>query len=170
MNKGYWGDNLTIGTATAEQVVTISAQDNDAVIKNKYGNGLVITSSNYTSDPLVSVTTSTSSGGYGAVTNTPWPYNQPYTQPPTYYPAPSPTPIIINTPPVTKDELQSPPKDEKVKEGHVLQGTLKIYGDAVVVEYYCSHCDAVIHREVISRVPKSIIEEKCLPRIVKEVR
>lgn len=66
------------------------------------------------------------------------------------------------------DKLKSEPK-ETGPTAHSLSGVLRIYGDAVVVEYYCSHCKDVLHRQVISKVPKSIIEKSCLPRIVEGV-
>lgn len=157
------GNSLTIGSSS------VNDMGQGATITSNSGNSLIISNQSYYSSQM---------GGYQTTDNT-WhdPYQQsPWTLPPTVYPGggtigpyntPAPNPIII---PAPKDALQSSPKDEKVKEGHVLTATMKIYGDAVVVEYYCSHCDQVIHREVISRVPKSIIEEKCLPRIVKEVK
>jgi hypothetical protein len=131
------------------------------IITSSSGNNLVISNQSYQQV-----------GGYYSSDGT-WhdSYQQtPWTIPPTVYPGsypPPSNPIIV---PAPKDHLQSPPKDEKVKEGHVLTATMKICGDAVVVEYYCSHCDQIIHREVISKVPKRLVEEKCLPRIVKEVK
>jgi hypothetical protein len=156
------GNNLTIGSSA------INDFGDGATITSNSGNSLIISKQSYYNNYQTADSTNPQYGD-------PW-QQSPWTIPPTVYPgggtigpynAPAPNPIII---PAPKDELQSPPKDEKAKEGHVLTATMKIYGDAVVVEYYCSHCDQIIHREVISKVPRRIIEEKCLPRIIKEVK
>lgn len=99
-------------------------------------------------------------GGYvqGTITNYP---NSIYGYP--YQPVSAP---LTET---KKDELKSDPK-EASPMSHTLNGILRIYGDSVVIEYFCKHCNQVLHTEVISKVPKSIIEEKCLPKIVDGVK
>ena len=67
------------------------------------------------------------------------------------------------------NELQS---DEEipVKDGHTFNAIMRLYGTTLILEYKCECCDVVLHRQVISKVPKSIIKEKCLSKIVRETK
>ena len=124
------------------------------------GYGTYSTASNGTSwNQIWDGSSSTSGQGY---------WTDPYYQNGGAWSSPNSVPPTYSRTPA--DELKSPPKDEKEKEGHILSGTLKIYGDTVVVEYYCSHCNKILYKQVISKVPEKIRDAKCLPRLVKDVQ
>ena len=112
---------------------------------------------NISADNAVSIS-ACGSGGGGSYTSSGGTYP--------IYPYTTGTPITIT--PADRDELKSVPK-EAGPTSHSLRGILRIYGDSVVVEYFCSHCKDVLHRQVISKVPKELTNKKCLPRIVDGV-
>lgn len=122
-------------------------------LSSSYGNSVSIENGYYGG---VNNSANSSGGGYaqGTITNYP------------SYPWPATQPLAT---PLPKDELKSAPK-EASPMAHTLNGVMRIYGDSVVIEYFCAHCNQVLHTEVISKVPKSIIEEKCLPKIVDGVK
>lgn len=129
----------------------ISSEGNSLSIENGYYYDA--TSSSANSGQIVG-------GGYvqGTITNIPGnTYGYSYPQ------------IAFPPTPAKNDELKSDPK-EASPMAHTLNGIMRIYGDSVVIEYFCKHCNQVLHTEVISKVPKSIIEEKCLPKIVDGVK
>lgn len=51
---------------------------------------------------------------------------------------------------------------------HQIECRLTVKSVEVVAEYFCFHCNEVLHSKVISRLPASI-NKKCLPRLVKGV-
>lgn len=67
-----------------------------------------------------------------------------------------------------KDELKSKPVLTE-EHSHDIQCRLRVESTKVISEYYCHHCEEVLHSKVISEIPQSIINKKCLSRIVKEV-
>lgn len=142
LNDGS-GQTLTTSAAVS------SAADGTVTVASSGGNSLVISSSQWTS-------------GWGGSAGSGNTYSTPATTTYTVPWLPSPEP------PPPADKLKSQPK-ETGPTCHSVNGILRIYGDSVVVEYYCNHCQEVLHRQVISKVPKSIIDKKCLPRIVEGV-
>jgi hypothetical protein len=52
---------------------------------------------------------------------------------------------------------------------HQIECRLTVKNVEVMAEYFCFHCNEVVHSKVISRLPKSIMNKKCLPRLVKGV-
>lgn len=63
-------------------------------------------------------------------------------------------------------------KKELCKGGHNIQIILIADTSSikVMVEYKCSECEIILHTHVISELPESIIKQKCLPKIIKEVK
>lgn len=68
-----------------------------------------------------------------------------------------------------------PPSEMKSKpistaqHAHEIQCRLRVETTKVISEYFCHHCQEVLFSKVISKIPKSIINKQCLPRIVKGV-
>ena len=140
----FHSSSITYGAGSSSSTTLNTAIDGTFTINSPAG-GLSISSS--------------SSGSSGPV----------YTSGGTYYQHPfvnTDGAITINNSP--HDELKSAPK-EAGPTSHSLRGILRIYGDSVVVEYFCTHCEEVIHRQVISKVPEELTNKKCLPRIVDGV-
>ena len=67
------------------------------------------------------------------------------------------------------DEIKSKPKYDEGKHDHVIECRLKVEPTKVISEFFCCHCNEVLHSKVISKIPKSIMNKKCLPRLVKGV-
>ena len=101
--------------------------------------------------------TGSTSGGYG--------YSGTY---------PVSQPISISTggyiwaDPVPADEIKSKPEVTE-EHAHSIQCRLRVETTKVISEYFCHHCQEVLFSKVISRLPKGIINKKCLSRIVKGV-
>ena len=66
------------------------------------------------------------------------------------------------------DKLKSGEEEKVPKTSHKFNAVLTLKGVELVIEYKCDCCDVVLHRQVISRIPESIIKEKCLSRLVRE--
>jgi len=108
-------------------------------------------------------------------TNSYWPQNyQPtytdglgglYQQQPQYYGGnPNIVPVTIEP-----DKLKSKWSPETGPHDHQIECRLTVENVRVYAEYFCYHCNEVVHRKVISKLPKSIMNKKCLPRLVKGV-
>lgn len=70
--------------------------------------------------------------------------------------------------PIPADEIKSKPSPTEV-HAHDIQCRLRVEATKVISEYYCHHCEEVLFSKVISKIPRSIIDKKCLSRIVKGV-
>ena len=70
--------------------------------------------------------------------------------------------------PAPTDEIKSKPEVTE-EHAHDIQCRLRVETTKVISEYFCHHCQEVLFSKVISRLPKSIINKKCLSRIVKGV-
>lgn len=156
INDGYYGDpsgivssssygDLTVVSGTSSIAPgALSTSANSITISNGYGRG---------------------SGGSGSLTIG--------VSSPTYTSG-SITPITISSggyiyANVEKDEIKSKPVASKDEHSHDIQCRLRVEQTKVISEYFCSHCNDVLFSKVISKIPKSIINKKCLSRIVKGV-
>lgn len=69
---------------------------------------------------------------------------------------------------VSYNELRS--KSVAAEEhAHSIECRLRVESTKVTSEYYCKHCNEVLFSKVISEIPKSLLNKKCLSRIVKSV-
>lgn len=68
-----------------------------------------------------------------------------------------------------QDEMKSKPTGVEGAHDHIIECRLKVENVKVIAEYFCFHCNEVLHSKVISKLPKSIMNKKCLPRLVKGV-
>lgn len=84
------------------------------------------------------------------------------------------TPISISSggyiyvDPAPADEIKSKPAVTE-EHAHDIQCRLRVESTKVISDYFCNHCEEVLFSKVISKIPKSIINKKCLSRIVKGV-
>lgn len=67
------------------------------------------------------------------------------------------------------DELKSKPTTPADEHAHDIECRLRLESNKVISQFYCKHCEEVLFSKVISEIPKSIIDKKCLARIVKGV-
>lgn len=68
-----------------------------------------------------------------------------------------------------QDQMKSKPKNDEGVHDHIIECRLRVETTKVISEYFCQHCNEVLYSKVISRLPKSIMNKKCLPRLVKGV-
>jgi hypothetical protein len=125
---------------------------------------------NYHGDPSQwSITSGSLSSSYNM---TPLDNSHTYTVPNTYQTVPNT--IITTTGQIYQDltpddELRSKPTPEATKHNHNIQCRFAVEKLKIVAEYLCTHCDTVLFRKVICKIPKKLAEEKCLSKIVKGV-
>jgi len=75
--------------------------------------------------------------------------------------------IIAEPPP--QDEIKSKPKGDEDAHSHTIECRLRVETTKVISEYFCQHCNEILYSKVVSKLPKSILNKKCLPRICKSV-
>ena len=57
--------------------------------------------------------------------------------------------------------------EEFIKYGHVINASLNLEKDRVVVRFACTECNEILGEKVLFKLPKSKKKEKCLTRMVK---
>lgn len=72
--------------------------------------------------------------------------------------------------PAKPNSIESDESEIITKDGHRFAASLVIKKTALVIEYRCECCDVLLHSQVISEIPKSIIKEKCLSKLVRETK
>ena len=70
---------------------------------------------------------------------------------------------------IEPDRMKSKFSPETGPHDHLIECRLIVKNVEVMAEYFCYHCNEVVHSKVISKLPKSIMNKKCLPRLVKGV-
>lgn len=139
------------GYASSGQVLS-SAGDGYTSWQNTSNSGLEITQTNGTSIYLGQAQSNNAS--YQTITTYP---TTNITSGGYIYTEPSPT-----------DEIKSKPSPTE-EHSHNIQCRLRVEATKVISEYFCNHCEEVLFSKVISKIPKGIINKKCLSRIVKGV-
>jgi hypothetical protein len=87
-----------------------------------------------------------------------------YQQQTTYPPGLGNVPVTIEP-----DKMRSKMSPETGPHDHLIECRLTVENVRVYAEYFCFHCNEVVYRKVISKLPASIMNKKCLPRLVKGV-
>ena len=142
MSSGGW----TLGSSSNSLINT--------TLSNTIGSTYQYQTDNSLGTPLGQYGGFTTDGTYYGITT------QPNTSPSPQY-----IPIVVSP----TDKLKSTPKHDEGIHDHVIECRFNVESTKVTAEYFCSHCNEVLHSKVISKLPKSIMNKKCLPRLVKGV-
>jgi hypothetical protein len=162
--SGQWSNDLIVNTITTSSLNTLIA--NTSIISGTSsitGSGSITINSGVSTYNSMGhyygcscLSCSSQISGMGAYT-TPLPPPQ-YTQPGN---------ITVEVAP--QDEMKSKPTGAEGAHDHIIECRLKVENVKVIAEYFCFHCNEVLHSKVISKLPASIMNKKCLPRLVKGV-